>query len=254
MCTVNQETVRTNSYYYDALFQAFSKIYERGVIGDIKHAGPRDVVYHISRTSAPLIPDTNYCPIDVFTTNYDLCFETFCHIKSLPYHNMIKILANPDVSSHDREPAINIFKLHGSIDLYVTNEAVVELPVQPAKKRMLNGREIQKELLIYPTHGKQVVAYPYLDLLTSFSRSLMNAELCLVIGYSFRDQYINGIFYNATKKDPSLVIIVVDPNANKITRKLAFEENCVPVKMSVNQPDLAKRIYGAACSARARSA
>ena len=43
-------------------------------------------------------------------------------------------------------------------------------------------------------------------------RALCERDSCVVIGYSFRDDYINSLFYDAMQSNPRLRVLLVEPD------------------------------------------
>jgi hypothetical protein len=54
---------------------------------------------------------------------------------------------------------------------------------------------------------------------------LKDAELCIVVGYSFRDDYIRNIFFEAAKENKKLTIVLISKSAGKVfEEKLRFSD------------------------------
>ena len=63
---------------------------------------------------------------------------------------------------------------------------------------------------------KEVYKDPFFELLTRLKTSLLSEKICAVIGYSFRDEYIRNIFFDAVKRNPEIKIIMINPKAKEI--------------------------------------
>lgn len=172
-----------------------------------------------------------YIPVDIVTTNYDLCIENYCNTKGLILTNgfhadqtSTKFIFNIK-NLEEQQPSdnrIRLHKLHGSIDWWITEKDEIILS-QIKQDRTLYGDEIKRELLIYPTQEKYIYRDPFFEIFHLFQEKLKRTPLCFVIGYSFRDIGVNNIFNNAIKENPSLKIFLIDPHATGIKEKLSVE-------------------------------
>lgn len=212
-------------------------------------------------------------PLDVFTLNYDISVETAFDNNGVSYttgYRRRKGL-NPiwDPSQFRKESFdARIFKLHGSVnwgqyfrypppplkseptvnastatDYYLSYypERVEFNPfpigsVEPPerKKGMVSIMNFgtRKELL----YAESIFTILFNHLLTALNR----ARLCIVCGYSFRDERINKILEEAVVyRKGGLRLIVVDPFAfsimhdNSILRKFMESELSTPVEMTL---------------------
>jgi tetratricopeptide (TPR) repeat protein len=114
---------------------------------------------------------------------------------------------------------IHIYKLHGSITWFKHGDQITQLP------------PIDRKIMLYPLTGKEVFKPPFSELQYYLQRTLESCSMCIVIGYSFRDDSINSIFSNASKENKDLKIIVIDPNANEISKRLDSEVTKVPKRI-----------------------
>lgn len=149
----------------------------------------------------------------VFTTNYDLFNERAMDRRGIPYCNgfsgVVERRFNPamfryslaeqlDISSR-KWSAVDSFiylgKLHGSVNWIEDGETLfpvrelAEVPTSP------EGR-----VLIYPTPAKQSASFvsPYADLFREFqTRVVQDQSVLVTVGYSFGDQHINNIIFQA---------------------------------------------------------
>lgn len=155
-------------------------------------------------------------PLEVFTVNYDLLIETaFEHIR-LPYFDgfvgSIQGKFHTDlVEGTPDEPErwllrsfVRLWKLHGSVNWAwdtVTEREIVRLgsPVSSAAAA------------IYPSDTKydESRRMPFLVLQDRFRRALAQPEtLTLVSGYSFGDEHLNEMFFDAAARRPRSETIV----------------------------------------------
>lgn len=123
----------------------------------------------------------HYDNLNVFTTNYDLCLETYCSLGEIPFLSGFDLLNKETTEEQGFEQeGIRIWKLHGSIDRYATKTGeLLQLPIGPRK-----SIEVKGELMIYPGYGKKYYCEPYMSLLREFKKALRSSEACVVIGYS----------------------------------------------------------------------
>jgi hypothetical protein len=152
----------------------------------------------------------------VFSLNYDLCLE-----KNRPEDRELERGFDTDTRTWDwkrfepreeYQPAIYLYKLHGSIDW----------------KRELEKGGILKEVdnipevpdLIFGTDYKMQYIDPYLFSLYELRKYSLMSRIILSIGYSFRDEHINGILEQALQNRPDARMIAVSPNPDKILTKL----------------------------------
>ncbi|MGK3128497.1 SIR2 family protein [Pantoea sp. C8B4] len=156
--------------------------------------------------------------LKVFTTNYDLTFETAASelgmmvVDGLSYTGIRRFdgkYFNYDVVHRDEnehefvEGVFNLFKLHGSVSWVRKDGQIYEN----------NTPSATNACLIYPAKGKYQQAFiqPHLELLSRLLDSLRKKNNCLVIsGFGFNDDHLSEPIYSAIKSNPSMRLIVVD--------------------------------------------
>lgn len=172
----------------------------------------------------------------VFTTNYDLFNERAMDRRGIPYCNgfsgVVERRFNPamfryslaeqlDISSR-KWSAVDSFvylcKLHGSVNWVEDGETLfpvrelAEVPSSP------EGR-----VLIYPTPAKQSASFvsPYADLFREFqTRVVQDQSVLVTVGYSFGDQHINNIIFQALTIPNFRLIIFAAEDADGIIGQL----------------------------------
>ena len=163
-------------------------------------------------------------PINIFSVNYDTCIEMLSIKHKLTYTDGFGLYWNPELFGKDFD--IKLFKLHGSIIWYRTDWGnYVKLPVEigESDKITLIGGEIASPFILYPMGRKWEYAEPLEYLTTKLQKCLKDAKVCIVIGYSFRDDYIRNIFFEAAKENKKLTIVLISPNAWEVFKeKLRF--------------------------------
>jgi hypothetical protein len=154
-------------------------------------------LYHKRRAGLERRP-----PIAFFTTNYDtlledalaLCrvptFDGFCG-GSMAFWNPSDLAFGAGASSADGLIQARMFKLHGSIDWFISYEDIV------VRRREGAGYppDVPGRLLIYPQATKYQLTQkdPFATLFSCFRTALAAHEcnVLIVCGYSFGDEHIN---------------------------------------------------------------
>jgi len=159
----------------------------------------------------------------IFTTNYDQVVEAYCRRRKLVYE--CGQLANEllDISHENKrlylgENLFHIYKLHGSINWYEDQDRTMRWLTQAAQsgKTTPMGDQITKELLIYPVQQKYTFREPFYSMFHKLKEELTACKSCYVVGYSFRDDDILGLFHDAMSLNEKLRVFIVDPDANEI--------------------------------------
>ncbi|TNE56289.1 MAG: hypothetical protein EP338_00150 [Bacteroidetes bacterium] len=188
--------------------------------------------------------------VNVFTTNNDLFNERALDSLNINYINgfsggLTKFF-NPaffnytyskrmDTSIEKFEPVENmsfLYKLHGSVNWFEDESNA---------NRFFNIREAEdltrkkQRVLIYPTPTKQnkSLGSPYTELFREFQKKLLEPNSVLfVIGYSFSDEHVNNIIYQALATNSSINLFVLNHIKDKIISEVDdsrifrfFEEN-----------------------------
>ena len=177
--------------------------------------------------------DTNLTKANIFTTNYDLYSETALDKLGILYTNGFTGLTeryfNPIVFNYAYaeqmelsnskwnviDNFVYLYKLHGSINWIESNSSSHPFKVEELQK----VEESRKNVMIYPTPMKQIVSFasPYSDLFREFQKKLMREKNALiVIGYSFSDEHINNLIYQALTIPTFRLIIFQDPDEMNI--------------------------------------
>lgn len=184
-------------------------------------------------------------PINIFTTNYDHCIEIYCKKRGIKFIDGFQgdsfgrmvlnaVQENREFFKQKREFDIGIFKLHGSIDWYKeknSNEIIKSQILLLNRANLIDGGEIEGEVMIYPTQEKYLFRDPFFEMFHFLKEELKYKHVCLVIGYSFRDEAIKNIFIDAVNQNPKLKIVLLAPSANEIIEKelLQIKSNVVGI-------------------------
>lgn len=156
----------------------------------------------------------------LFTTNYDLAFETaasrmhfvavdgFSHTLPQSFdssyfeYDLVRRAEN-GVSPDYVQNVFQLYKVHGSIDWQKNEERIVKQanPSDP--------------VLIYPRTSKFELSYesPFLDLISRFQAALRQSETSLlVIGFGFNDKHLSQPILSAIRSNVGLRTIIVSPS------------------------------------------
>ena len=164
-------------------------------------------------------------PVVVFTTNYDRAVETFCRTHEFQLidgfrHDPLRQSyfwsrdAFEDLSDSNLGKLV-LFKLHGSTDWFKQGDRLF-------KGQSMYGADDPdyRHVMIYPATQKIAISEPYFTAYDYLVRCLDAAESCLVVGYSFRDYDTRMRFKSALLTNPSLKIVVLDPDAENLCKNL----------------------------------
>lgn len=143
--------------------------------------------------------------LKVFSLNYDCCLEDACQSAGIELTTGF----DPDTKTWNpslfwrEENGINLYKLHGSLRWHgVRDESrpnehfqyrleLMELKSEQRLPSHLKMRQ-EPELVLGPGNKLQSDD-PFLTLFYEFHRSIRQAQVCVIIGYSYGDPHINFI-------------------------------------------------------------
>lgn len=175
--------------------------------------------------------------LNIFTTNYDLYSEKSMDLLGIHYVNGftggINKFFNPTIFNYALAEKMDLsqskwsvidnffylYKIHGSVNWIEAEGENKLFKVQeiqdPKFKNLKDG-----EIMIYPTPLKYNASFgsPYSDLFREFQRRLMmNNNILVTIGYSFNDEHINNLIFQAFTIPSFRLIIIGEPTeSNKI--------------------------------------
>lgn len=169
--------------------------------------------------------------LKLFTTNYDLCFETAAGLQGLvvldgfsftqPRHfdprfflyDIVRRPATGDEVGTPLEGVFHIYKLHGSVNWSRTGEGEIEVVAKPTP---------ESACLIYPAKGKYQQSYvqPHLELVSQYFSVLREPNTCLIAtGFGFNDDHLSEPILAAVRTNPHLRLIVVNLSADDLTSR-----------------------------------
>lgn len=213
---------------YSSLTQ-LSKINEG--FGEIKILHIKNLIQNFIREKCEDIKTTEYLwafkglvehkPINIFSLNYDGTIEIFCEKNGIKYTDGFEPFW--DQNNFDKDSEINLFKLHGSL-YWLRNQSgkSMKIPIKGLRTNSIRylTDESMHEMLIYPAlrKSKQLVVYSWLN--QKFKDELQNSDVCVVIGYSFRDDDITESIIEALGTNQNLWIVIVNPSATELKNKI----------------------------------
>ncbi len=171
----------------------------------------------------------------VFTTNYDLFNETAMDRLSIPYANgfsgSVERRFNPsvfryalaeqlDVSSRKWSSVDNfvyLCKLHGSVNWIEDAQGLFPI------REISADSALADRIMIYPTPTKQSTSFgsPYSDLFREFQHRIVRDQSVLVVlGYSFSDEHVNNIIFQALTVPNFRLVLFAPPDAGGTIGKL----------------------------------
>jgi hypothetical protein len=175
----------------------------------------------------PLLLKLPVQTLPVFTTNYDLAVEKACERGKVKLIDGFRreYKTAPEWSSgsvyESYEPAreggdVVLFKLHGSVDWQLTPSG----PIQRVEAEARDP-EPMKTVLIYPSRQEaEIDEEPFAVSYAYLSACLTHTQVCLVIGFSFRDREVVDRLRVAMDVNEKLRLLILDPNADSITEHL----------------------------------
>lgn len=149
-------------------------------------------------------------PPIIATTNYDLAIEKFCQKSQYEFYDGFKYeYGTPRWTGSFYYPEPNnsksviLYKLHGSLNW---------------KKNKLGDTERLSEesdptysetILIYPTLSPKEAEKdePHNTIIQEFDKKMFECDVCIVIGYSFRDDSIKEKLKELLKADKKLIVV-----------------------------------------------
>lgn len=164
--------------------------------------------------------DTRQERLELFTTNYDLAFETalqnvrFTAIDGFGYGSRARfsgsnfrqdiVIRGPRGELNLAPSVVRLLKLHGSVDWDEGSDGI---------RRSTNPTN---PVLIYPSMNKYRQSYrqPYMEAIARLQTSLRKAETSvLTVGFGFNDDHLTQPLIDALMGEPTLRLLVVCPEA-----------------------------------------
>jgi len=169
--------------------------------------------------------------LKLFTTNYDLCFETAAGMQGLVVldgfsfaqprrfdprfflYDIVRRPTNGDETGTPLEGVFHIYKLHGSVNWARKTENEIAVESKPSP---------ESACLIYPATGKYQQSYvqPHLELVSQYFSVLREPNTCLIVtGFGFNDDHLSEPILAAVRTNPHLRLIIVNPLSDDLTAR-----------------------------------
>ncbi len=170
----------------------------------------------------------------LFTTNYDLCFETaasragyvlidgFSHTIPQRFDggnytfDLVRREGVTDAPIYASN-VLQLLKLHGSVDWQRENDGTVSRRQSPAKP-----------VIIYPKSAKFKSTYeqPYFEMMSRFQGALRLPNTgVLIVGFGYNDSHLVGPIDSALRTNASLRMVTVGPSYESALPGLVVEMN-----------------------------
>ena len=164
----------------------------------------------------------------IFTTNYDRVIEEYCRHQSIPYID--GFARDPTAEEFEWNPvefekkqqgidSIKLFKLHGSLNWRRRIDGV-PVKIGTEEKTRRDSKRFHENILIYPGEKSEPHTEPFITLHKLFQKYFLDSDVCVFIGFAFRDEYLNSIIAQGLRKKK---VVIVDLIAIKIRGNLIEE-------------------------------
>jgi hypothetical protein len=210
----------------------------------------------IAESTGPLVTvplEFNGKRVDYFTTNYDLCPEIASSALRLTYKlgfsGRDDTLVWTGDFGNETGKHVRIYKLHGSVNWFLKEDAVTLLPAGAGYS------EPTERALIYPIRDKAIAhGDPFSALFGHFRQALLTTQVCIVAGYSFRDDAIASMVASASHANPQLRFVVAgSPETIRGNEWLrGFESRFQFMEVRVGAPDFEDELRRSVSTALAR--
>ncbi len=185
--------------------------------------------YHKELLKRILSRPLNLKRAKIFTTNYDLAIEKAMdelgimyidgfvgfHKRTLRPESYSYDLYYPTTTTegkvHRLEKVIHFYKLHGSLSWVEKKKDSVNIYGIEERNIEILGNKERGKVMVYPTPLKKRLAldFPYSEIFRHFASTITQPQSVLItIGYSFGDEHINDIIYQALSISSFTLIVV----------------------------------------------
>ena len=195
--------------------------------------------------------------VPIFTTNYDVAIEMLADASDHKY-DLIHGFTRDNVRRWDPsifyryratptdKPTILLFKLHGSCNWRVNRQT--KAVTKESTAELVSADSLFGNALMWPAQTKSIKEGPYKTNYDYLEQCLMQAEFCVVIGFSFRGEVIKRYFTKALERNRKLKVALVDPRAQALLQDLLRVEASVTMPgpqstIVVRRPD-GRPVYG----------
>lgn len=179
--------------------------------------------------------------LNIFTTNYDLYSERAMDLLGIHYVNGftggISKFFNPAIFNYALAEKMDLsqskwsvidnffylYKIHGSVNWIEAEGENKLFKVKEIQDPTFDDLKEQNTIMIHPTPLKYNASLgsPYSDLFREFQKKLMqNNNILVTIGYSFSDEHINNLIFQAFTIPSFRLIVIGEPSEKNAIGKL----------------------------------
>ena len=157
--------------------------------------------------------------ISLITTNYDLTFETALEASPKKWENIgiedvdfgfsIKLGRPIYDASQDfgwTSSVVEYLKIHGSVDWHRDSKGQCSRSMSST-----TPDDPDQMAILYPGFKGVPEIEPFISMHRRLNQRLTEADRIIVIGFAFRDAYINNIFENIMRVRPDIYILYFNP-------------------------------------------
>lgn len=185
--------------------------------------------------------------LNIFTTNYDLYSERAMDLLGIHYVNGftggISKFFNPAIFNYALAEKMDLsqskwsvidnffylYKIHGSVNWIEEDGENKLFKVKEIQEPAIDVLKGKDNIMIYPTPLKYNASLgsPYSDLFREFQKKLMqNNNILVTIGYSFSDEHINNLIFQAFTIPSFRLIVIGEPTEkNAIGRLMKLNDS-----------------------------
>lgn len=209
---IRNEFIALGEYAQDSIAKIKRGIYN--LLRDFNDDLAADLYISLLKQVRSVYPNAK---LSFFTTNYDLTFEAAIQSPEFDKLNLdvdfgfkpkfSRFVFDSSINYEWDENIIEYKKLHGSLDWVIDNShnctrqgANIPVPADPNKMPLL-----------YPGYKDTPTEEPFKTIHDHLLNRLLDADEVIVIGFAFRDSYINGLFDTALRINQGLKIKCFNP-------------------------------------------
>jgi hypothetical protein len=131
--------------------------------------------------------------------------------------------------------------LHGSVSWLIKRDSgdVIEKEFNLDEAKFGKGSLYVDEVMMYPLLEKNLYQSPYIQMFYCLDQEWQSKNVCISIGYSFRDSIIRNIFSSHLKRNKNKKIILIDPYAKNIRddKFNGLDEQIIPIEREFGNSD-----------------
>ena len=184
--------------------------------------------------------------LNIFTTNYDLYSERAMDLLGIHYVNGftggISKFFNPAIFNYALAEKMDLsqskwgvidnffylYKIHGSVNWIEADGENKLFKVKEIQEPTFDELKDMDSIMIHPTPLKYNASLgsPYSDLFREFQKKLMqNNNILVTIGYSFSDEHINNLIFQAFTIPSFRLIVIGEPVKKNEGKKEEYKNN-----------------------------